>query len=219
MGGGISTDETKPCPEGHYLARSKISWLVTIYFIWLLVQAILAAVYLVNCLTTTPLLLPIWNIFTIVVGAFIFLFNFFYWAPTRKSRKTDFSKCAKEPTQMTKLDRLFRAANDQWLVTVVLGCSLFIGIFMIVFYQREGISTFAPLPVAPSGLEITNFIIMKLLQAALLFVSAAAFIVAMCTESDTLHRLALQSGMVSKDAVDEENPGSRSMYHSGQNLL
>lgn len=115
------------------------------------------------------------------------------------------------------LDRLFRAANDQWLVTVVLGCSIFIGIFMIVFYEREGVSTFAPLPLAPSSLEITNFIIMKLLQAAVLFVSGAAFIIAMCTESDTLHRLALQTGMITKDV--EEGKDTRTFFHANQNLL
>jgi hypothetical protein len=218
MGGTITTDESKPCPEGHYLARSKISWLVTVYFIWLLVQAVLSAVYLTDALTTTPLLLPIWLIFTIVVGAFLFVFNILYWAPTRKSRKTtDFSKCPKEPSELTKLDRLFRAANDQWLVSVVLGCSIFIGIFMIVFYQREGVSTFAPLSVAPTGLEISNYIIMKLFEAALLFISAAAFIIAMCTESDTLQRIALKGGMVKADVVEDKTMIENTYY--GSNLL
>jgi hypothetical protein len=206
MGASVSSDEKKPKPEGHFIARAHISWLVTFYFFWLLVQGILAALTIINTITDTPLLLPIFLIVTIVVGIFIFVFNILYWAPNGKTRKADLSKCGKDPSQLLKFDRLLRAANDQWLVVVVLGCCIFIGVFMIVFYAREGVNTFAPLSIAPSGLEITNFVIMKLLEAAILFVSGAAFIIAMFTGSDVLKRMVVNFGIMENSADASTNP-------------
>jgi hypothetical protein len=176
---------------------------------------------IIDTITTRPLLFPIFLIVTIFVGTVIFFFNVLWWSPTGKTRKSNFSKCAKPSTLKMIIDRLLRAGNDQWLLAVILGCSIFILIFLIVFYSREGVETFSPLPVAPDAGEISNYVIMKLLQAAVLFTSAAAFMIAMYTGSDSLMRLmtdyAMMPNMENRMGTERDRDDNREAVLTGDN--
>lgn len=191
MGATVSFNEQKPNPDGHYLARSMLSWLVTFYFIWLLGQAIVDMLIFIEVITTHPYLFPILLMVSIFVGTVIALFNVFYWSPKGKTRKTDFSKCAKPATRELIFDRLCRAAIDQWLLFSVIGIFIFIFISLIVFYAHTtgGVETYAPLSFAPNGVELRNWFLMKGMVAGVLLTTAFAFTITMYTVTDTLKKV------------------------------
>lgn len=186
------TDETQPKPYGHHLARAYVSWPGTFVFLIVLIFGFVSIWQFLGYIDVNGLSLGM-TLAIFVISAVLWLFDVFYWSASLDTRGALDSKRGsigvKPVTSGQKKERLLKSNGDQHLLTVLIGYSGWILIVMAAFYAKHGLHTFQPLSFSPNGFEITNFFINKILQVAIMAMTAHAFSIAVSTDRDTVRRL------------------------------
>lgn len=186
------TDETKPKPYGHHLARAYVSWPGTAVFCVTLIFGFVSIWQFLGYIDVNGLSLGM-VITTFTLSAAMWLFDVFYWSASLDTRGALDSKrgmlTTKPPSSGQKKERLLKSNGDQHLLNTITGYSGWILIIMAAFYAKHGLHTFQPLSFSPNGFEITNFMINKLLQIAIMAMTGIAFTIAISTDRDTVRRL------------------------------
>lgn len=186
------TDETEPKPYGHHLARAYVSWPGTFVFLVTLIFGFVTIWQFLGYIDVNGLSLGMTLAIFVISGA-LWLFDVFYWSASLDSRGALAPKRGgigvKPVTSGQKKERLLKSNGDQHLLTVLFGYSGWILIIMAAFYAKHGLHTFQPLSFSPNGFEITNFLINKLIQVAIMAMTAQAFSIAVSTDRDTVRRL------------------------------
>jgi len=186
------TNEDKPEPYGHHLARAYLSWPSTIMFLITLIFGFVTIWQFLGYIDVNGLSLGM-DITIFVLSCAMWLFDVFYWSASYDSRPALDGKrgeiTLKSVTLSQKKERLLKSNGDQHLLTVLAGFSGWILIIMIPFYVKNGLHIFQPLSFSPNGIEITNFFINKLIQVSMMAMTGISFSIAVSTDRDTIRRL------------------------------
>ena len=197
MGPKYSTDEEQPRETGgHYMARSKLCWPGTIFFLWAVFKASFV-ISMRNNLFATPID-PLASMYicipTLVVGTAAFLANMFYFGPQAKKKKKDKAGTNSTisgdmpMTRLNKWDLIARAANDQWLITVFTASTTFVLIFILSFYGQHGTEPFRPITIGSTPVDLDNRGVVRSFEDMLIAICGVVVLIALSTGADTLHR-------------------------------
>lgn len=190
----VNTNEQKPKPFGHFLARAYLGWPGTFIACWSIVVALLETLEICEIINLTGLTFGL-SIASSSASLILFVWNVFYWSATRNTRSTaTYARGkvgTKSPTTGQKRDRTIRAGGDQEVIIYTAIGNLFMLIFMIWFYYNHGFHTFQPLEFSPNGFEIRNWFLSKFFKIALLAISAIVIFSATSTNRDSIRRLTI----------------------------
>lgn len=187
-------NEDKPCPTGNRFARMFQAWYGWLLFAIGVVITIIVFLMFINVINDAPLLLPLLLFFFWLLCLGMLFFGIFYWGARFRDRlaRVKSGECESDkevPADENKQrERLLNLGGSQWLLFYFVIAIFFVLLFLTIFLWTEGLETWQPLPVAPTNIELMNFILIKGFQMMVLGVFSGAFIIILYTGSDFSYR-------------------------------
>jgi hypothetical protein len=217
--------EDKPCPYGNRFARMFQTWYGWLLFAIGLGITLIVFLMFINVINTAPLLLPLLLFFYWLLCLAALFFGIFYWGARFRDRQARVMSGECEPDKEVPADenkqreRLLNLGNSQWLLFYFIVAIFFVLLFLTIFLWTEGLETWQPLPVGPTNVEITNFILIKGFQIMTLGVFSAAFIIILYTGSDFVYRQFRSLNTWHSKTTGSGLTVDQSYAHSGINVL